>query len=98
MPPVPDAHDVDVVVDPYRCAIRGLEPLAEGISVPAGHDRGRVRSARGELDRPRDADPHPFDLLNASLVQQLASELVQPAQDMLRSAGDVYRPGTMGDD
>ena len=56
-PVLAEAHDVHVVVDQSWRGESFSEPLANGIEVPARHDRRAHRSAGGEFDRARQTDP-----------------------------------------
>jgi hypothetical protein len=55
-PPLPEREEVDVVVDPDGCPIALREAVADGVAVPAGHDRRGDRPAGLELHRARHAD------------------------------------------
>ncbi len=89
--PLAERQHIDVVVDPGRHTVAGLEALADRVVVPAGHDRRRDRTAGPVLDRPGHPDPDPEQAAGQIVrrIGQLAEQLLDPGQAALRPGPDV---------
>ncbi len=89
--PLPQRHEVHVVVDQDGAAQLLAERLADGEAVPAGHDRRRHGDALGEADRTRHADAGAVEALGHSR----GPELGRHGQDLFED-GDRPFPHVHG--
>ncbi len=90
-----ERHDVHVVVHQHGAAELLAHRLPHRVAVPAGHDRGRDRYARGEAHRPGQADAGAVDLGGDAPGPQLAEQLARLAEDGGRAVADVGRGGDL---
>ena len=86
-----EGHDVDVVVDLNRHTEAIGKPLAHGVGVPAGHDRGSDWSPGLELDGTwethTDTPGHTPRL--SRYRPHIVEELLYVAEDDLRSSANI---------
>ena len=99
-PVLAEGHDVHVVVDERRYAEALGEPSADGVEVPAGHDRRRDRASGGELDRPGQADADAAERGSAASgsLEEAVEGSLEPGQHDLRPGGDRDVLGELGQD
>lgn len=88
---LPERHQVHLVVHPHGSVEDAAEPVADGVAVPAGHDRRRDRASGGELDGTGQADPDAPDVGRTclDLVEDLVEQRLDPAEHGVRAVGDV---------